>query len=344
MEWQNRRPARAARLAPLTLALAALALAGFLTGRLGGAPAHAQSQDFTGQWLVEYRTDEGKTSLTLRHRSTRRDASGGQHISDWNTTRNVSPESLRGLSAEQANSASGANVRFEIRRDAGTFVCEGWFRQGKGSGHFNFVPDPGFASELSRRGVGTPDARQLFALASADVGLDLLDELKTQGYGTPTVEQFARMGDHGVRADYVRGLGAAGYRLGSIDELVRMRDHGVTLGYINELRAAGFHGLDAKDLVRARDHGVTAAFVREIQAAGYRTDSLGGLVRIRDHGVTASFIRGLRAEGYDALAIEQLVRLRDHGVTPDFIRTAKSRASTAPTPEELIRLRNRGSY
>jgi hypothetical protein len=45
MEWQNRRPAR---LASVTLALAALALAGLLTGRLGGAQVAAQSQDFTG--------------------------------------------------------------------------------------------------------------------------------------------------------------------------------------------------------------------------------------------------------------------------------------------------------
>ncbi|HEY0171358.1 MAG TPA: hypothetical protein VGB98_10080 [Pyrinomonadaceae bacterium] len=251
MEWQNRRPSRAARLASVTIALAALAFAALFAGR----PAAAQSQDFTGQWLVEYRTGEGKTSLTLRHRSTRRDASGGEHVNEWNTTRNVSPESLRGLSAGQADSASGAGVRFEIRRDAGTFVCEGWFRQGKGSGHFSFVPDRGFASELSRRGVGTPDARQLFSLASADVGLDLLDELKSQGYERPTVEQFTRMGDHGVTADYVRELRDLGYARLPAETLVRMRDHGVTPAFVRAAKSRASTTLSPDELIRLKDRG-----------------------------------------------------------------------------------------
>jgi hypothetical protein len=382
MEWQNRRRALARghvtrRLAGAAFALSALALAALLTGCFAHATvttaSAAQSQDLTGQWLVEYRTDEGKTSLTLRHSERRRDASGGEHSSDWNTTRNVAAESLRGLTPEQANSAAGTNVRFEIRRDAGTFVCEGWFKQGKGSGHFNFVPDQGFASELTRRGVGTPDTRQLFALAAADVGLDLLDELKTQGYDRPTVEEFVRMGDHGVRADYVKGLLALGYRLGTVEELVRMRDHGVSLDYIRSMRGAGFNDLTAAQLVRARDHGVGPDFIREIQAAGFQADSLDGLVRIRDHGVSAGFIKSMRAEGYDSLTLEQLVRMRDHGVTteyvrelrdlgytrlpaetlvrmrdhgvtPDFVRQAKSRASATLTPDALIRMRDSGSY
>src|SRR5215207_3463420 len=124
MEWQNRRPAhaRAARLAGVTCALFALALTALLLGCLAHAPettaSAAQSPDLTGQWLVDYRTDEGKTSLTLRHSERRRDASGGEHINDWSTTRNVAPEYLRGLSPEQANSNAGANVRFEVRREA----------------------------------------------------------------------------------------------------------------------------------------------------------------------------------------------------------------------------------
>jgi hypothetical protein len=71
---------------------------------------------------VEYRTEEGQTSLTLRHRQVRSDPSGGEHVIDWSTTRNVAPEYLRGLSPEQANSAAGINVRFEVRREAGSFL------------------------------------------------------------------------------------------------------------------------------------------------------------------------------------------------------------------------------
>ncbi|HWS89381.1 MAG TPA: hypothetical protein VN282_20575 [Pyrinomonadaceae bacterium] len=373
MVWQNLRPAlaRAARLAFLTCALAALALSAPPARRLG-TEASAQAERFEGQWLVEYRTDEGKTSLTLNYREEKRSAAGRVYRNNWNQTHNVAPESLHGLTREQALSASGTNVRFELRRDAGTFVCEGWFKNGSGSGHFTFVPDPGFAAELGRRGVGTPDARQLFRLAMAEVGLALLDELRSAGYPQPSVEQLVRMGEHGVRADYVRGLKELGYRLGTIESLVRMRDHGVTLEYIGGLREAGFDRLPAETLVRTRDHGVTPSFIREIRAAGFDIPSLEGLIRVRDHGVTPEFIREMRREGYDSLTleqlirtrdhgvtvsfirelrdlgyshlpVEQLIRLRDHGVSPDFIRRVKS-SGNSPTVEELIRMKNRGSY
>lgn len=373
MEWQNLRPAlaRAARLAFLTCALGALALSAPVARRLAPGVS-AQAERFEGQWLVEYRTDEGKTSLTLSYKEERQGTDGRQHRSNWNTTRNVAPDSLRGLTREQALSAAGTNVRFELRRDAGTFVCEGWFRQGNGSGHFNFVPDPGFAAELTRRGVGTPDTRQLFRLAMAEAGLALLDELKSADYQQPTIDELVRMGEHGVREDYVRGLKELGYRLGTVEKLVRMRDHGVSLEYVGELRDAGFRDLPAETLVRTRDHGVTPSFIREMRAAGFDVPSLEGLIRVRDHGVTADFIKEMRAEGYDSLTLEQLVRARDHGVTtkfiqelrdlgythlqleqlvrmrdhgvnPDFIRRVKSRGTT-PTVEELIYMKNRSSY
>ncbi|MBV9925578.1 MAG: hypothetical protein JOZ96_11220 [Acidobacteria bacterium] len=375
MAWQNLRPARAraARLVFLTCALAALALSA-PSGQGRTPNAFAQGERFEGQWLVEYRTDDGKTSLTLNYKEVRRAEDGRKHegFSFWNTTRDVAPESLQGLTREQALSASGTNVRFELRRDAGTFACEGWFRQGNGSGHFNFVPDPGFAAELSRRGVGTPDTRQLFRLAMAEIGLGLLDQLKAAGYEQPTIEQLVRLGEHGVREDYVRGLKELGYRLGTLDALVQMRDHGVSLEFIGGLREAGFREVRAEDLVRTRDHGVTPSFIREMRAAGFETPTLESLIRIRDHGVTADFIKGLRAEGYDSLSLEQLVgvrdhgvtvefirelrdlgyshlqleqliRMRDHGVTAGFIRNVKARG-TSPTVEELIYMRDRGSY
>lgn len=344
MKWQNLRPAcaRAARLAFLTCALAALALAAPLAQQLAPGAA-AQAERFEGQWLIEYSTDEGKTSLTLRYNESRRGEDGRLHQSNWNTTRNVAPESLQGLTREQALSASGTQVRFDLRRDAGTFACEGWFRQGNGSGHFNFVPDPGFAAELARRGISAPDARQLFRLAMAEVGLGLLDELKSAGYAQPTIDQLVRMGEHGVRDDYVRGLKELGYRLGTIESLVRMRDHGVSLEYIGALRDAGFRDLAAEMLVRTRDHGVTPSFIREMRAAGYDSLSLEQLVRTRDHGVTVEFIRELRDLGYSHLQVDQLIRMRDHGVNPDFIRRVKSRG-TSPTVEELIYMKNRGTY
>jgi hypothetical protein len=309
-------------------------------------------ESLQGQWLADYTIHGGRggpndlqTNLSLHYREEKPGRDGRKHISNWNETRWVEHSQLHGLTREQAFSPAGTNVRFQIRREAGAFECEGWFKDGRGSGHYTFVPNPQFAAELQRRGVGTPTSRQLLSLALSETGLALLDELKAQGYEQPDVARLVRLGDHGVRVEYVRGLRDHGYRPPTLDALQRMRDHGVTLEYIREMRDGGFKNLTAEELVRARDHGVSVSFIRELEAAGYEApNTLAGLVRLRDHGVSAKFIRELKSLGYTDLHVEQLVRLRDHGVTASFITRVKSERTSLPTVEELIRLKNRGEY
>jgi len=325
------------------LALFALSIPSLLLGCVPASrSASAQGERFAGQWLVEYKPGSEKVQLTLSFREERTDAKGGRHSNNWNTTNDIETDKLQGLTREQAFSTSGQNVRFQIRREAGTFNCEGWFKDGKGSGHFTFAPDAAFAAALRQRGVGSPDERQLFSLAQADVGLALLDELKSQGYELPSIEQLVRLGHHGVRLDYLKGLSSLGYRLGTIDSLVRMRDHGVGLDFIRQLREFGYRNLTAEELVRARDHGVSVVYIEELRAAGYATPPLEGLIRIRDHGVSTTFIRELRAEGFDSLPLEQLVRLKDHGVTVNFIKELKVLGYPQLSVEQLVRLRDHG--
>jgi hypothetical protein len=52
-------------------------------------------------------------------------------------------------------SRSGTNVQFQLKRDAGTFNFEGWFKDGNGSGHFTFTPSSAFASELAGKASET---------------------------------------------------------------------------------------------------------------------------------------------------------------------------------------------
>src|SRR5262245_1677234 len=93
-------------------------------------------QDSTvNQWLIEFRTGEQKIELTMRY-SRKRDGGSSNHWSS-DTSFSVSPDQLVGLTREQAMSA-GTQVHFQIKRDAGTFNFEGWFKEGNGSGHFTF--------------------------------------------------------------------------------------------------------------------------------------------------------------------------------------------------------------
>src|ERR1700694_2443334 len=85
----------------------------------------AQSS-MTGEWIVETKPSTDFVYFSIHRRSER----GGEHSS----SSDIRADSLKGLSQAQA-SGSGAAVSFQLVREAGTVNCEGWFKNGNGSGH-----------------------------------------------------------------------------------------------------------------------------------------------------------------------------------------------------------------
>src|SRR2546423_513118 len=286
----------------------------------------------SGHWLIERGDHSGTVQLTVRYGE-------GRYSSNWG--RDVPVSELVGLSAADMG-GSGTTVHFKIVRSAGTLDCEGWFNDGKGSGHFTYQPNPDFVAELAKRGINAPTDWEQFQMTMAGVGLDLVDELARQKYDRPTAAELARMGTHGVDLEYVRDIGARGYHLGDSESLIRMRDHGVDPEFIESLDSAGYKNLGAQDLVRLRDHGVNGDYIADMKDAGYAPANPEELVQSRDHGVDPSYIRSLKEAGYGSLSLEQLRRARDHGVTRGFIERVKARGYGAPSLEEVIRLRDRG--
>ena len=139
--------------------------------------SYSTPQDSASQWLIEFRTGEDTVQMTLRYSSARNESSWGAHSHSFQ----IPPEQLQGLTREQAMS-SGTHVQFQLKRDAGTFNCDGWFKEGNGSGHFTFAPSAAFVSELKMQGYGEPTYEQQFSMAMCDVSLAFINELQDQGY------------------------------------------------------------------------------------------------------------------------------------------------------------------
>jgi hypothetical protein len=308
----------------------------FLRAHADAAPAQARDGEaYAGQWLIAPTREPGLLSLTLMYSSHKEGR--GQNIN----SSSISTAQLRGLTPEQMRSG-GTNVQFQLVRDAGTFNCEGYFKDGRGSGHFAFAANPAFVAELKRRNYEAPTEAQLFRLAMSGTGIALLDELQGQGYDRPTLDQFVRMGDHGVSVEYARALKAEGYSVQSVDLLTRMVDHGVSVEFIREMESLGYKQMPVATLIRTVDHGVTPDYVRDLAALGHRDLPLEQLTRLVDHGVNVRFIKEIEAAGYGHPPLDQLVRMQDHGVNARFIEKMKSRGFANLTIDELVRLADRG--
>jgi hypothetical protein len=299
----------------------------------------AAQQKVAGQWMADLQErDDGLVQFTLRYEERK-----GDSFNSWNNSNGIVLNQLQGLTRDQAMSSGGVEVKFQIKRDAGSFDCEGWFRVGRGAGHFLFAPNRAFIPELNRRGIsGTLADSQLFTLARTDVGFAVLEELKSQAYPLPSMGQLVRMSEHGVRLEFLKGLKTFGAKVASIEMLLSLRDTGVSVRYLEELNRYGFRNLSAEDLIRGRSQGVSTSYLEVLAKQGYTGLSLDELIRLRQRGVSASFIQALRAEGYPKLALEQLTKLRDAGVSSSFIQDLKQLGYERLSIEELIRLRVNG--
>lgn len=331
----------------------------------------AQSNELTGQWVVERHAVSGNNDgkdleLTLRYQ---RGVEGSNYFHNSSNSFDIassSPE-LKGLDAA-ALASTGSKSQFDLVRDAGTFHCEGWFAQGSASGRWTFAPNTQYAAALRQKGVGTPTAEQQMRLALSNSSLQLVDVLKQAGY-TFDVDELIRTANHGVSLEYVRDMNQLGYKPETLEYLIKMRDHGVGPEYVRALAAAGLGKMPAPEVIKMRDHGVTPDYIHGLAQHGIKGLSGEELARLRDHGVDPAFIAGMQASGINGapqewislrdhgvnpefvtaiektgmkLSANDLIRLRDHGVSPEYIAEVREAGLKTATPEELLRLRDHG--
>ena len=275
---------------------------------------HAQNS-MSGQWIIEPAGKTDYVQLTLEQRS------GPEH--NFSSSFPIQMETLKGLSAAQMSSTGNA-VKFEIVRDAGAFLCDGWFNGGHGAGHFTFAPNQGYVSELNAHGYKDIDAERTLSLAVHDVSLAFIQDLQSLGYDHLSLDQLIAMRIHGVSTDFIKQLNSLGYNHVSPDDLIAMRIHGVKIEWINELKTLGYDHIDIDRLVAMRIHGVSTEFIKEWKALGYENSSTDQLVAMRIHGVDSDFVKELHDLGYSSLPADELVAMKIHGVKTDFIKNLKN--------------------
>jgi hypothetical protein len=157
------------------------------------APAARAADELstTGTWAIESWTKQAdSTEYWLSLRWSRNSDHWGSH--------SLSLDRVPGLTAAQIT-GSPASVHFEIKRDAGTFVCDGRVGSKEGAGLYDLQLDPKFADALSKRGIGRPSREQQIRFAISDVSFAFLDELSPE-VPSPT-STSTKLAGHGVDKD-----------------------------------------------------------------------------------------------------------------------------------------------
>jgi hypothetical protein len=320
------------------------------------------AQPVEGTWTISQGRSDGRLQLQLQWNS-----------STWG--RGIASSDFDGLSADRLAATGPTPVSFRLPREAGVFHLEGTFREGRGTGHFRFEPDPSFAAALRSLGVSGServDDATLLRLAYAGTTLERVREFTRLGFepltvaglvelgiheitpeyvrsirtlgidGTGTVRGVVEMWIHRITPAFVRSLEAEGYGGLSRRELLQMGIHRVTPEFIREMRQAGLTDVPARQLVELRIHRVTPEYIREMRAAGLGELTPAALVELRIHRISADYVLELGSLGYSGLSHRQLLQMGIHGVTPALIRELREAGYTDLPAETLIRMRIHG--
>jgi beta-lactamase regulating signal transducer with metallopeptidase domain len=164
---------------------------------------------------------------------------------------------FRGLALAQIDSPVKTAARFDIVREAGTFVCEGDFEAGIGVGTFLFQPNPDFRGEMLTLGLQDVDEGQFFWLALHEAGPRYVGELRAAAITVSTVSQLIAIWNQGLTSEYLREIQQLGYRPNG-DEWVKMRIQGVTPDFAREMRQTQ-PSVSIQDLIDVRTPGVRSS-------------------------------------------------------------------------------------
>src|SRR5258706_11704475 len=186
------------------------------------ASGRAQGQnDVRGTWTAELRS--GKVFLQVRTPPPR-ESNGDRWNGDWNMGQSFPVDEIGGLPRND-DQFTVSNIKFEMRREAGTLAFDGAFRDGRGAGLFAFTPRAEYTAEMRSLGY-TEDLPiwRRFQLAVHDVGPKYIRELKTEGFDKQTLDLVQRARTHGGTIEYVRDLKGQGFRSATLGNLIRTRD------------------------------------------------------------------------------------------------------------------------
>lgn len=228
----------------------------------------------TGEWVADFRPDKPDGITLTFMRTAAKDGvrqAGDTYFLD----------ELQGLAPGAASAKT--NVIFQIVREAGTFVCEGYFSNGKGRGSWTLTPNKSFVSAMRSRGYDNLSENDLFHAAYGKTSIKLVDDLKSAGYDRLPMDELVAAGIFKVNSEFIRMWRSAGFNNLSFDELIQLGTFKVTPEFLNEIKAEGFPQISPSSAVELKAHKIDRDFIRRVKARGFPDVTLDEIIELRIH-------------------------------------------------------------
>jgi hypothetical protein len=207
-----------------------------------------------GKWRIEPAESNETVTFGLRYPPSASTSSGRVELAKLGLT-------VEALSGELHP------IGFEVRREAGTFVCQGNAGDGRGDGAFWFRPDLAYANAIAETGLPPLTFRNHVVAGVFNVPSAFVKAIVAIGMPSVTFHHMFGLRMVHITPEDVRAFHAA-FPSEGLDGMVSLAMIGVTSAYVEALRRASVADLSADNVSALRASGVDRAFIERLAADG----------------------------------------------------------------------------
>jgi hypothetical protein len=225
---------------------------------------------YTGTWRIEPIESNESVTFALHYPPSSSNRSGAIALAKLGLT----TEALGGQPHP---------LRFEDRREAGTFVCQGTAEGGRGNGAFRFWPDAAYANAIVETGIPPLTLHQHIQAGMFDISSDFVKAIVATGLPDVTFSQLIGLKIFRITPEVVGTL-HVNFPSASLDDIRALAMSKVTAGYVEALRRANIGNLSADNVSALRAAGIDQAFIEGLAAKGHDGLSIDDVVSLYSNG------------------------------------------------------------
>jgi hypothetical protein len=225
---------------------------------------------YRGTWRIEPLESNESVTLALHYPPSASNRSGPIAFAKLGLT----PEALDGPPHP---------LRFEVRREAGTFVCEGIGDDARGSGAFRFRPDRAYANAIVETGLAPLTLHEHIQAGMFDISSGYVKAIVATGLPHVTFSQLIGLRIFRITPEQVRALHDS-FPSASLDDIRALALSKVTADYVEALRRANISNLSADNVCALRASGIDQAFIDELAAMDRHDLSIDDVVTLYSNG------------------------------------------------------------
>jgi hypothetical protein len=269
-------------------------------------PVFREDSDLAdGAWFAT--TTDNKLSFELKAESEER---------SWNSTLRVEKSEINPFPGQ-------GSVEFKLTRDAGTMSFKGQFDGQEGFGHFHYIANESYFTDLRQMGVEMDENRTRMAFFTLNIKKEYADMVVHNGYPHISERDLISFAAMHIDKDFIQYWHGSGFdNADNPRNLISLKAMKVDRAYVDDLKAAGYDHLEVHELMSLKAQHIDGAYIRSLgRGKNNEPIPIHELVSYKAMHIDSGYLVALRKLGYDDLQRHEVTSLYSMHVTPEYIQS-----------------------